>query len=140
MDFASMLTKESYLLVVILFVLMMILRSSKKFENWVIQWIVLGVALVISYIQKGELNIDTILNAFVATGVCLFGENAMFRKDFEKTEDDIKTLKLFKECNKELNKIENTCGVEFTQDEIYELMKKAIDEKLKKENINISKD
>lgn len=130
MDFSSLLTKDAYLLVAILFVLMMILRSNKKIENWTVQWIVLIVALGLSYIQKDVFNIDTILNAFIATGVCLFGENAMFRKGFEKTEDDVKTIEMFKPCNCQLEEVKNKSGVVFTKEEISEIMKKAIEEKL----------
>lgn len=132
MDFASMLTKETYLLVVILFVLMMILRSNKKIENWTIQWIILVVALGLSYIEKGAFNIDTILNAFVATGVCLFGENAMFRKEFEKTTDDIQALKLLEGCKQNLDKSIDKSSLEFTQEEIDNIMSKAIEEKITK--------
>ena len=91
-------------------------------------------ALGISFIQRGIFDITTILNAFMSTGVCLFGENAIFRKSFEKTPDEEATLKLFKECKQELENMENTCDIELTQDEINELIKIGIDVKFKEIN------
>lgn len=81
----------------------MMLRSSKQIPNWMIQWIVLVVALALSYLQIKSISIDVIMNAFVATGVCVFGENAIFRKSSEKTEEEHNILKLIDLCKEQMD-------------------------------------
>ena len=106
MELASMLTTQSYTILMILAVLMMILRSNKKVPNWAIQWIILVVGLGLSILQSMTFNIDVVLNAFMAAGVCLFGENAIYRKKTEKTIEEsdmldiINTYKAEKENEK----------------------------------------
>lgn len=139
MDFTSIMTNESYTLIVILFVLMMILRTNKKILNWTIQWIILFVALVLSFIQRGVFDIDTILNAFIASGICLFGENAMFRKNFEKTPDEEKLLNLVGNCKNQINEVVNNNDIELTQEEIDDIMKRALEEKIAMLNENKNK-
>lgn len=139
MDFTSIMTNESYTLIVILFVLMMILRTNKKILNWTIQWIILFVALVLSFIQRGVFDIDTILNAFIASGICLFGENAMFRKNFEKTPDEEKLLSLVGNCKNQINEVVNNNDIELTQEEIDDIMKRALEEKIAMLNENKNK-
>lgn len=99
------LAQGSQILVVILFILTMMLRSSKSIPNWSIQWIVLVIALPLSYLQSRAINIDVIMNAFMATGICIFGENAIFRKGTEKTKEECDILKMVDLCKEEV--IEN---------------------------------
>ena len=139
MDFVSLMTNESYTLVVILFILMMILRSNKKILKWTIQWIILFVALVLSFIQRGVFDIDTILNAFIASGICLFGENAMFRKTFEKTPDEEAMLILVNECKNKICEVADIKKIELTQEEIDEILKKALEDKAKRLTENENK-
>lgn len=109
MNLNLLLNQGSQILVIILFILTMMLRSSKQIPNWMIQWIVLVVALPLSYLQIKSISIDVIMNAFVATGVCVFGENAIFRKSSEKTEEEHNILKLIDLCKKQMdeNKLSN---------------------------------
>ena len=139
MDFVSLMKNESYTLVVILFILMMILRSNKKILKWTIQWIILFIALVLSFIQRGVFDIDTILNAFIASGICLFGENAMFRKTFEKTPDEEAVLNLVNECKNKICEVADIKKIELTQEEIDEILKKALEDKAKRLTENENK-
>lgn len=103
MNLNLLLNQGSQILVIILFILTMMLRSSKQIPNWMIQWIVLVVALPLSYLQIKSISIDVIMNAFVATGVCVFGENAIFRKSSEKTEEEHNILKLIDLCKEQMD-------------------------------------
>lgn len=139
MDFAAMMTPGSQILVIILFVLTMMLRSSKNIPNWIIQWIVLVVALLLSYLQTKAVNIDTIMNAFVATGICTFGENAIFRKSGEKTKSDCNILKVVNAYQNELSstsqgnsKVKDICSSDLDEDEIKSIIDKIIEEKINK--------
>ena len=79
-------------------------------------------------------ELSRIIEEIMDKGGIYFGENAIFRKAFEKTPDEEATLKLFKECKQELENMENTCDIELTQDEINELIKIGIDVKFKEIN------
>ena len=136
MDFTTMMTPAAQILVVILFVLTMMLRSSKKIPNWIIQWIVLCVALILSYIQSKTININTIMNAFIATGICIFGENAIFRKNSEKTKEECNILNIANAYKEEIaSQDENKnldltkCTLELKEDDIKSIVKKIIEEK-----------
>ncbi|RDY22790.1 hypothetical protein CHF27_011470 [Romboutsia maritimum] len=141
MDLTAMMTPASQILVVILFVLTMMLRSSKNIPNWIIQWIILAVALVLSYVQSNAININTIMNAFIATGICTFGENAIFRKNSEKTREECNILQIANGYKEELssrNEYEDidisSCLLDMSEDDIKNIVCKIVEEKSNKSN------
>ena len=134
MELASLLTAQSYTLLVILAILMMILRSNPKINNWTIQWIILAVALILSFIQSKEFNIDIILNAFIATGVCLFGENAIYRKRDEKTLEETELLHLLNEYKLNKEK-ENKDNININNELINLLKKDSISDIIKNKDL-----
>lgn len=117
MNLNLLLNQGSQILVIILFIFTMMLRSSKQIPNWMIQWIVLVAALPLSYLQIKSISIDVIMNAFVATGVCIFGENAIFRKGSEKTEEEHNILKLIDLCKKQMDESKSSNNENMDEDE-----------------------
>ncbi|MGL4338063.1 MAG: hypothetical protein ACRCST_14310 [Turicibacter sp.] len=86
MDIQSQLTlnPQIQLIIPILLILVPMLRSSPKVPNWLIQWIILALALGVSFLQSG-FNAHALYNGFLASMAVTYTTRAFVNIREEKT-------------------------------------------------------
>lgn len=71
MDFMSFISKEVLILVAVIYALGMMLKGTKKIADWLIPWILLGLALGFSFGMLG-ITVNAVIQAVLVTAAAVY--------------------------------------------------------------------
>lgn len=86
MDLMSYIVSESYILIPVLYVIGMFLKKIPNIKDWLIPWILLGLAMVGGFFLSG-MQLSGILQGVLVAGMTVFA-NQLYKQTIVKSKED----------------------------------------------------
>ena len=89
MDLMSYIVSESYILIPVLYVIGMFLKKTPSIKDWLIPWILLGLAMIGGFFLSG-MQLSGILQGVLVAGATVFA-NQLYKQTIIKSKEDSST-------------------------------------------------